>query len=154
MTQAVPKDFSTITPTLILENCMSAIELYKSALGATEDYCMKTPDGKVMHACLTIGSSKLFLSDPFPGCDTQSTTARFYLYVEDADASLGKAIAGGMKQTMPAEDMFWGDRLGSVQDRYGINWSIATHVRDVSDAEMEKAKNEWLTKMKQGGKAA
>lgn len=152
MKQAIPEGFSTITPTLVLERASEAIALYSKAFGATEDYRMETPDGKVMHACLTVGNSKLFLSDPFPGCDAPTNNSRFYLYMDDVDGACTKAIKAGLQQSMPPEDMFWGDRVGAVTDQYGIQWTLATHVREVSPEEMEKGRQEFFEKMKSGSK--
>ena len=151
MTKAVPEGFSTITPTLVCTDASAAMELYKKAFGATEDYCMKTPEGKVMHACLTIGTSKLFLSDEMPGCGAANTDSRFFLYVEDCDAAFKKATSAGLEQMMAPEDMFWGDRCGAVKDSFGNMWNIATHIKDVSEADMQKGAEAFNAKMKSGG---
>ncbi len=62
-----------------------------------------------------------------------------HIYVSDADATAEQAVSAGAKVTMPVSDMFWGDRYGQLEDPFGHRWSIATHVRDVTPAEMEKA---------------
>jgi len=62
-----------------------------------------------------------------------------HLYVEDADAVAARAVAAGARTTMPVTDMFWGDRYGQLEDPFGHRWSIATHVRDVTPAEMQQA---------------
>lgn len=59
------------------------------------------------------------------------------MYVKDVDAAMAQAVAAGATQTMPATDMFWGDRYGQVTDPFGHQWSLATHVRDVSPEEMQ-----------------
>lgn len=155
MAKAIPEGFSTITPSLVLQGAGEAIELYKKAFGAQEEYSMKCPEtGKIMHACLQVGSSKLFVADATPECGMQTQDSSFYLYVDNVDAALKKAKQAGLQETMPAEDMFWGDRLGAVKDKFGISWSIATHIRDVSDADMKKGRDEWIAKMKNQKKAA
>lgn len=143
----IPQGFSTITPALNVNGADKAIKLYKKALGAKEDYRMETPDGKVMHACLQIGNSKLFLADVMPGmgCSTPSE-ASFYLYVDDVDGSYKKALQGGMSELYPVNDMFWGDRTGSVKDSFGIIWTLATHVREVSPEDMEEGKKQFMSK--------
>jgi uncharacterized glyoxalase superfamily protein PhnB len=141
MVQKIPQGFNTITPTLVVDGANKAIDLYIKALGAKEDYRMNCPQtGKVMHACLTVGDSKLFLSDPFPemGCATP-TNSTFYLYLEDVDAAFKQATSAGFKSKSEPQDMFYGDRTGAVTDPYGNIWTFATHVRDVSEADMEKA---------------
>ena len=109
---------------------------------------MPAPDGRIIHAGLRIGGHHLFLADDFPEyCGGKSRTATalggtpvtIHRYVEDCDAVIKRATDAGASVIMPAEDMFWGDRYGVVQDPYGHNWSIATHVRDMSDQEMAEA---------------
>jgi PhnB protein len=145
MAQAIPQGFSTITPHLSLENAEQAIALYKKAFGAVEEGVTKCPNtGKIMHACLTIGTSKLFLADHMPesGCGELSQSG-FYLYLPDVDAAFAKAKNAGLTEKMAPADMFWGDRVGTLTDSFGQIWTIATHVRDVSKDELEKAAKEW-----------
>jgi PhnB protein len=108
---------------------------------------MDAPDGKIGHAELEIGDSLVMLSDPFPQATTRTpkelggTSASVFMYVEDVDAVVKKAVAAGATVTMEVADQFWGDRFGSVQDPFGHLWSIATHVEDVPPEEMaERAK--------------
>ena len=149
-TQAIPQGFNTITPSLNLTNAAEAIELYKKAFNAKEIATMKSPDGsgKIMHAVLEIGNSKIFLADQF--CESSSmkpSNSSFYLYVPDVDAAFKQAKAAGISETMPVTDMFWGDRLGAVTDKFGISWTLATHNRDVSDDEMKKGAIEFAKQM-------
>lgn len=152
MTRPIPEGYATVTPCLAVKDCAKVMENYKDALGAKElsrTLCPET--GKVMHAEMQIGTSKIMMSDEFPGC-AQASGGSFYLYVQDCDAALKQAKSAGFTETMPAEDMFWGDRLGAVKDACGINWSIATHVKDVSEADIEKGAREMAAKMKEAGK--
>lgn len=154
MVKKVPEGFATVTSSLVLNNAAAAIELYKKALGATEDYRMEMPDGgKIMHACLTIGDSKIFLGDANSEM-CPASTSNFYLYIDDVDAAYKTAKSAGFESlgTGP-EDMFWGDRIGGLKDKFGNRWTLATHVRDVSPADMEKGQKEFLSKMA-GKKAA
>jgi uncharacterized glyoxalase superfamily protein PhnB len=150
MVQPIPQGFNTLTPTLIVNNAAQAIDLYKKAFGATEDYRMEDPkSGKIMHACIQVGNSKVFLTDANPdwGC-AQPTACNFYLYMKDVDASFKQATQAGLKEGQPVQDMFWGDRVGNVKDQFGNSWTIATHVRDVSQQEMEEAKKKMAEKSK------
>lgn len=153
MTKPIPEGFTTITPNLNLENASEAIELYKKAFGAKDLGIMKSPDGsgKIMHAVLEIGGAKFFLADMVCSGQKQPSNSSFYLYVPDVDAAFKQASQAGLKEIMPVTDMFWGDRLGALTDKFGISWSIATHTRDVSDDEMKKGALEFA---KQMGKAA
>lgn len=159
MTNFRPQGFQTITPSLAFQDAKKAIAFYEKAFGAKTETCMSLPDGRIMHAELAIGTSKLFLADEMPNFPVKepttvkgALTGSFYLYVEDCDAFLKKAEAAGAKVSMPPENMFWGDRLGALTDPFGHSWTIATHVEDPSPAEMEKRRKEWLARMAQGPK--
>jgi uncharacterized glyoxalase superfamily protein PhnB len=128
--------YHTVTPFLKLKGCDSAISFYKAALGATERMRMPGPGGVIMHAELVVGDSTVMLSEAM---DQPPTNAAVHLYVPDCDASFQRAIEAGATATRPPEDMFWGDRYGQFNDPFGISWSIATHVRDVSPEEMQAA---------------
>lgn len=141
---AIPQGFNTITPTLVLEDAAKAISLYVKAFGAKEDYRMEYPGSKkIMHACLTIGNSKLFLCDTNEQMCSEPSSSNFYLYVDNVDATYQQARQAGLDEKSPVLDMFWGDRTGCLTDSFGITWTLATHVRDVSPEEMEEAKNKW-----------
>ena len=142
---AIPEGFTTVTPTLVVNGAAKAIELYKKAFGATELYRMEgaTKD-KIVHACIIIGNSKVFLSDFDPKMgDTQPSVSTFYVYLEGVDAAIAQAKQAGFEELFAAADMFWGDRMGCVRDSFGIKWTLATHVRDVSPEEMEEGKKKF-----------
>ena len=143
----IPEGYHTITPYLAVEDAAKAIEYYKRAFGAKERVRMDAPGGKIGHAELEIGDSLVMLSDPFPQSTTKppkelgGTSGSVFMYVEDVDSVVQDAIDAGATVTMPVEDMFWGDRFGTVTDPFGHQWSIATHVEDVPPEEMaERAK--------------
>jgi PhnB protein len=147
MAKPVPDGYHTVTPYLTLDDAAAAIDYYKKAFGAKERIRMDMPNGKVGHAELEIGDSLVMLSDAMPDGSSQppselgGTTAGVFLYVEDVDAVVKKAVDGGGTITMEVEDQFWGDRFGSVKDPFGHVWSVATHVEDVPPEEMaERAK--------------
>ena len=151
-TAKIPEGFHTITPNVVIDGAAQAIELYTKSFDAKVDYSMKDPaSGKVMHACLQIGTSKIFLCDVMPGMEcSQPSMSGFYLYLDDVDTSCRKAKEAGLEETSPPQDMFWGDRTGSFKDKFGLRWTIATHMRDVSQQEIDEA----VKKMSQGNKAA
>lgn len=141
----IPEGMHTIVPHLTVRGAAQAIEFYKKAFGAVELHRMPMPDGKtLMHACVKIGDSLLFLVDEFPNMGAKAPTTlggasvAIHLNVEDADAVFQKAVAAGAKAQMPPTDMFWGDRYAKVSDPFGHEWSIATHKEDVSPEEMKK----------------
>lgn len=141
----VPDGFHTVTPHLVIKGAAKAIDFYKKAFGAEEISRMPGPDGdSVMHAMIRIGNSFIMLADEFPDwkcLGPQSiggTPVVIHLYVDDADATFKQAVDAGATATMPVDNTFWGDRYGKVTDPFGHEWSIATHVEDVSPREMQK----------------
>ena len=142
MTKPIPDGYRTLTPYLAVEDAAKAIEFYKQAFGATELMRMDAPGGKIGHAELKIGDSLVMISDPFPQstvrppAEVGGSTASIFMYVEDVDAAVKQAVDAGATVTMEVEDMFWGDRFGSVSDPFGHTWSIATHVEDLSPEEI------------------
>ena len=143
-TQPIPEGYRTLTTYLTVENGADAIDYYKDVFGAKERIRMEAPDGKIGHAELEIGDSLLMLSDAFPGATSRpptelgGTTAGAFMYVEDVDAVVKRAVESGATVTIEIADQFWGDRFGSITDPFGHSWSIATHVEDVSPEEIEE----------------
>ena len=142
----IPEGFRTVTPYLVVSDSNAAIDFYKKAFGAEERFRMTTPDGsKVVHAEITIGDSVVMLSDEFAEMGSKSpvsyggTPVSVHLAVEDVDAWFARATEAGATVTMPLEDMFWGDRYGRIADPFGHSWSIATHIKDATEEEMDAA---------------
>ena len=108
------------------------------------------PDGRVMHAVLRIGDSRIFLADIMGSEITRApehfVTASLYLYVPNSDKLFKQATDAGCKVLMPLSDTFWGDRAGEVRDPYGHCWSIATNLVVLSPEEMRCREEEWLEK--------
>ena len=144
-TKAIPEGMHVVTPHLICAGAADAIEFYKKAFAATEAGRLPGPDGKLMHAAIKIGGDTVMLVDEMPQWGAlgpkalKGSPVTIHLYVEDADSFVARAIAAGAKLTMPVQDMFWGDRYGKIEDPFGHHWSVATHVRDVTPDEMQKA---------------
>jgi len=138
----IPEGYHTLTPYLAVDDAAKAIEFYTQAFGATERMRMEAPGGKVGHAEIEIGDSLVMLSDPFPQSTVKppseigGTSASVFMYVDDVDAVVQKAVDAGATVTMEVEDQFWGDRFGSVSDPFGHTWSIATHVEDLTPEEI------------------
>jgi PhnB protein len=145
---AMPEGFHTITPSLTVSDGETAIALYEKALGAEVLHKMTMPGSKkVMHACLQIGGSKLFVQDEMPNMPgPKQRHASFYLYVPDVDAAYKRALGAGMKELFAPADMFWGDRSGALADPSGNHWTLATHMRNPSEAEMAEAMKAWAAK--------
>ncbi len=151
MTNPIPKGFSSVTPHLVIKDCAKAIDFYKKAFGAQEIYRSLMPDGGVMHAMIQIGNSFVMMADEFIDMGAVSpntlggTSIALHIYTDDADKLFQQATDAGATPIMSMADMFWGDRYGQIQDPYGHRWAIATHKKDVSPEEMEKAAKEFFT---------
>jgi len=149
MTKPVPDGYHAITPYLIVAGGAQALEFYGRAFGAIERERMQDPSGKIRHAEISIGDSRVMLADEHPEIGALGpgtiggSPVSLHLYVEDVDATVAQAVAAGAQITMPVADMFWGDRYGVLKDPFGHQWSVATHIRDVGPEEiaaaMEKA---------------
>ena len=143
MTKPIPEGYHSVTPYLVVDDAAAAIEFYKNAFGAEE--VMRLPMGdKIGHAEIKIGDSFVMLTDEWPEFGRLGPKARggatssLMVYVEDVDSAYERAVAAGATAERPPEDQFWGDRMGSLIDPFGHNWSLATHVEDVSVEEMQE----------------
>ena len=143
--KAIPEGMHTVTPHLVCANAAEAIEFYKNAFHAEEICRIPGPDGRLIHATVRIGDSTVMLVDEFPAWGSNSpktlkgTPVTLHLAVEEVDSFAANAIRAGAKVVMPLEDTFWGDRYGILEDPSGHQWSVATHIRDVSPDELQQA---------------
>jgi PhnB protein len=149
----VPEGYHTLTPFLTVRDARRAIDFYKQAFGAVERGAMDGPDGKVMHAELQIGDSRIMLSDEYPSFGALSpqslggTGMGLHIYIDNVDAAFDRAVKAGAKVEMPVADMFWGDRYGKLTDPFGHKWSIGTRVKNMSSDEIQKAQDEFMASM-------
>jgi len=140
----IPQGYNSVTPYLIINGAAKAIDYYKKVFGATEVCRMDAPGGKVGHAELQIGDSRIMLADENPQMGATSATTignspvSLYLYLPDVDKVVQQAVAAGAKIVKPVQDQFYGDRSGFIQDPFGHFWGVATHVEDVSPQELEE----------------
>lgn len=149
VTQPIPPGVAGAIPYLFVDNGFAAMDWYCRHFGGTEVMRMPGPGGSgLMHGEIQVGGNTLMLSEanldwgtraPQPG-DAQ--TAKLMLYVEDVDAAMVACENGGATVVKPAEDMFWGDRMGEIRDPFGHGWVLATHIEDVSPAEVERRAKE------------
>lgn len=144
----IPEGYHTLTPYLIVKGAAAALEFYTEALGAQELVRMADASGKVGHAEMKIGDSPFMLADEFPEMGAVAPPAggghsvSFLVYVPDVDAAFARALAAGAKAVRPVQDQFYGDRSGTLEDPFGHQWTLATHVEDVSPEEMERRARE------------
>ena len=140
----IPEGYSSITPYLIARNAAKAIEFYTQALGAKELFRMPMPDGKIAHAEMMFGNSRIMMADEnlemgIKGPESLGGSAvNFLFYVENVDTAAKRAIDAGMEVIRPVKDQFYGDRSGTFKDPFGHMWTIATHVEDLTKEEVDK----------------
>jgi PhnB protein len=140
----IPDGYTSVTPYLIVSGAAKALNYYKKAFGASELMRLDGPNGTIAHAEMQIGNARLMLADEAPEMGHKSPQSiggsgtGLMLYVDHVDATFERAIAGGGKVMKPVENQFYGDRSGSLTDPFGHTWTIATHVEDVSEEEMQR----------------
>ena len=149
----IPEGYHTLNANLAVDDAAQAIEFYKRAFGAKERGRMEAPGGKIAHAELEIGDSIIMLADPMPQSPFKppkqlgGISGGLYVYVEDVDEVTQQVVDAGGTIAMPVEDMFWGDRFGTVTDPFGHTWQIATRVREVPPEEMAELAKEAMASM-------
>jgi PhnB protein len=140
----VPQGYNSVTAYLVAENAGAAIDYYKAVFGAKEEMRFGSPGGKIGHAELRIGDTKIMIADEHP--DHHAFGPRHYngspvsltLYVKDVDATVARAVKQGAKLLRDVTDQFYGDRSGTIEDPAGHIWHVMTHVEDVSAQEINR----------------
>ncbi|MEO8146361.1 MAG: VOC family protein [Bacteroidia bacterium] len=154
--KSIPDGYHSVTPYLSINGAAEAIEFYKKAFGAKEIGRLSMGDKKIGHAEIEIGNSRVMLADAFPEWgnkapgDFGGSPVGLCIYVEDVDAVFKQALEAGAKvdKDMTVKDQFYGDRSGSIIDPFGHKWTIATHIEDVSFAEMQKRSDAMFSEYK------
>jgi PhnB protein len=142
--QPVPAGYSSVTAYLIVDGGARALEFYARAFGAREVMRLPAPGGRIGHAEIEIGDSRVMLADECPEMDTRAPAAyggspvTLHLYVGDVDAVVARAVAAGAELRRPVQDQFYGDRSGTIRDPFGHVWHLATHVEDVPPEEIQR----------------
>jgi PhnB protein len=154
MTKTIPEGYQSLTPMFIFKNARKAVDFCKKAFGAEERFVMPGPDGKgVMHAEVKIGTSIILIGEENPQCTNKSAETMggspisSYIYLENVDDAFKVAIDAGDKIQMPVEDMFWGDRMCTVQDPFGYIWSLVSHTKDLTPEEIQEGAKAFFAKM-------
>jgi PhnB protein len=151
--KAIPEGYHTITPNLVVSEGAKAIEFYRKAFGAEETVRMPAPGGGILHAELRIGDSMFMLGEEMPEMGARSPKAfggspvTFYVYVDNVDSAWDRAVKAGAKPVRPIADMFWGDRVGWLEDPFGHKWSLAQHLKDPTPEEIQKGQEAYFAQM-------
>ena len=140
----IPAGHPAVSPYLIVDDAPRALEFYKKAFGAKELMRHAGPDGRIGHAEIRIGDSIVMLADEHLEINAKSpktiggTPVSLHLYVKDVDALARQAAGAGAKTVRPVQTQFYGDRNGTIEDPFGHQWHLSTHVEDVSPAELRR----------------
>ena len=139
-----PEGYNSVAPYLIVNGAAQAIEFYTRIFGAKELMRMDGPGGKIGHAEIQIGDSRICLADEHPEMNARGprtiggSPVNFLIYRPDVDRTVEQAVAAGAKLVRPVADQFYGDRMGGVEDPFGHTWYVATHKEDVPMGELER----------------
>jgi PhnB protein len=153
----LPRGVTALSPHLICDGAADAIAFYEKAFGAIELTRINRPDGKILHACLSINGASIFLTDEIPHAGARAPTSLggtavfIHLFVADVDAAAAAAEQAGAKILMPVADQFWGDRYGQVEDPFGHRWSLATPKHRVAPEDLQKAADQAMAKARARG---
>lgn len=143
--KAIPDGYHTVQPYLHIRGAAEALEFYKKAFAATERMRMPQEDGRIGHAEIQLGDSVIMLADEFPDKQIYSpkhfggSAISIMFYADDCDATYKQALAAGAKSLREPADQFYGDRTAGVEDPFGFQWWIQTHIKDVSIEELQNA---------------
>jgi PhnB protein len=142
----IPDAYRRVTPCLVVQGGVKALEFYAEVFGATERMRFPGPGGTIAHAEIQIGDSVVIIEDESPEQGSKAPTpggvagspSSLFIYVEDVDAVIARAVELGATLKRPPQDQFYGDRDGYVVDPFGHGWTLATHVEDVAPEEMAR----------------
>lgn len=138
-----------VIPHIMVDDAAAAIDFYRRAFGAREDFRIDAPGGGILHAEITIGGSALMLGDASvdeaeaasfasPAALGGGTSVTLHVFVPDVDGLAERARAAGAEILQPPTDMFHGDRTVILKDPSGHIWVFLTHLEDVSGEELKR----------------
>jgi uncharacterized glyoxalase superfamily protein PhnB len=144
------KLYGSVTAMLTVTDVKAAAAFYQKAFGFTKRGIMNDPDGKAVHAELTLRGTTIMLGPEMPQMGSRSAKAigasptSLYLLTENVDKSVANAVKLGATPKGPVMDMFWGDRCGAVVDPEGYIWMVATHIAEPTPKEMQQKMKEQM----------
>jgi PhnB protein len=146
------QELPQVSPYLAVSDGAAALEYYKKAFGATELYRLADHEGRIVHAEFKLGNYVIMLAGESKDWGNLSpktlggTTVRIALEVADVDAVWKSALDAGGKGIFPPEDQFYGERSARIEDPFGHQWLVSTHIEDVSPQEMQRRMQEMMNK--------
>jgi len=142
--KSIPEGVPVVMPMLVCRDAAAELEFCKATFDAVELVRRPGPDGSVAHAALTIGGAMIMIEGEWPGLASRapqldaSSPVVIYVYVEDVDKVIGRAVAAGATILTPVKDQFWGDRTGRIIDPSGHVWTISSRIEETSSAQREE----------------
>ncbi len=142
--KAIPDGCGGAIPYLRVKGAADALAFYQKAFGAVETMRLLMPDGVIGHAEFKINDALVMLSEEFPQmgivgpATLGNTSVGIAIYLENVDAAFAQAVAAGAEIAQPLTNQFYGDRSGQLRDPFGHVWTLATHIEDVPNEEMQK----------------
>jgi PhnB protein len=140
----VPLGYHTVTPYLTVPDAAAALDFYERAFGAKEHLRLQTKNGRIVHAEMGLGDSRLMFAEESALSSTRSpnalngSTASVFLYVEDVDEAFARATKAGATPDLPPQNMYWGDRFCKLTDPFGHKWMLSSHIEDVPPEEVAR----------------
>lgn len=137
--KGIPEGVPVVIPRLFCSDPVAEIEFCKAAFGAEERVRRAGPDGNVAHALVTIGPAMVMIEAEWPGVASRpprldgSSPVVLYVYVDNVDDTVARAVAAGSKIVLPIENQFWGDRIAWVMDPSGHMWTIASRIEETTE---------------------
>jgi PhnB protein len=141
--KGTPEGASTVIPRLFCRDPAAEVEFCTAVLGAVEGVRRPGPDGKIAHALVTIGPAMVMIESEWPGITSRapqpdgSSPVVLYVYVDNADETVERAVAAGARILMPLTDQFWGDRTAWIMDPSGHVWTVATRIKETTEEERQ-----------------
>jgi PhnB protein len=142
----IPDTYRRVTPCVIVAGAGKALDFYAEVFGATERMRFPGPGGSVAHAEIQIGDSVVIVEDEDPRRGTKAppagglpgTPVFQFIFVEDVDAVVARAVELGASMQRAPDNQFYGDRDAFIVDPFGHGWTVATHLEDVSPEELTR----------------
>src|SRR5512132_830896 len=140
----IPEGVSVVMPMLVCRDAAAELDFCKTTFGAVELVRRPGPEGTVAHALVTIGQAMVMIEGEWPALASRapqpdgSSPVVIYVYVEDVDKVIERAVTAGAKVLLPVKNQFWGDRTGRIMDPSGHVWTISTRVEETSSVERQQ----------------
>jgi PhnB protein len=148
--KSLPANSSMVIPMLVCRNVAAQIQFCKMVFPAIELGRRPGPDGNAAHSLLTINGGMIILEAEWPSLASRapqqdgSSPVVIFVYVEDVDAVMERAVTAGAKILFPPKNQFWGDRTARMIDPEGHVWTVASRIEESTASERETRWSEIL----------